>query len=163
MPLDWAFAVVAIGVIGVLPVLANELPFGSVGQVLVQIASYLGLAVAFMAGLAILYRYSPDRDQPRWQWVSWGAVIATVVWILASVAFTLYVQNFGSYGETYGSLSAVIVLMLWLVITAFAVILGAELNSELEAQTAKDSTVGEPQPMGQRDAVKADNIAPSQR
>ena len=154
-----AFAVVAIGVIGVLPALASELPFGSTGQVLVQVASYVGLAVAFAVGLAILYRSAPDRDDPRWQWVSWGAVIATVVWIVASVGFTVYVQNFGSYGETYGSISAVIVLMLWLVITAFAVILGAEINSELEAQTAKDSTRGAPRPMGQRDAVKADTVA----
>jgi membrane protein len=152
-------AAVAIGVIGVLPALADSLPFGSAGQILVQVASYIGLAVGFALALAVLYRYAPDRDEPRWQWVSWGAVIATVVWIVASVAFSVYVQNFGSYGETYGSLSAVIVLMLWLVITAFTVILGAEINSELEAQTARDSTRGEPQPMGRRDAVKADTVA----
>lgn len=153
-----AFAAVAIGVIAVLPALADELPFGSLGQTLVQIGSYAGLAIGFALGLAVLYRYAPDRDAPRWQWVSWGAVIATGVWILGSVAFSVYVSNFGSYGETYGSIGAVIVLMLWLVVTAFAVILGAEVNSELEAQTAKDSTVGEPRPMGRRDAVKADDL-----
>jgi membrane protein len=152
------FAAVAIGVIAVLPVLADQLPFGQVGQVVVQVLSYVGLAAAFAVGLAVLYRYAPDRDDPRWQWVSWGAIVATVVWIVASIAFSIYVRNFGSYGETYGSLSAVIVLMLWLVITAFAIILGAEINSELEAQTERDSTVGEPQPMGTRDAVKADNV-----
>ena len=152
------FATIAIGVIAVLPTVADQLPFGSIGQTLVQIGSYVGLAVGFALGLAVLYRYAPDRDAPRWQWVSWGAVIATVVWILGSVAFSVYVSNFGSYGETYGSIGAVIVLMLWLVVTAFAVILGAELNSELEAQTAQDSTVGEPQPMGRRDAVKADDL-----
>jgi len=144
------FAALAIGVIGVLPALADQLPFGSVGQVLVHVASYVGLAV--------LYRYAPDRDKPKWQWVSWGAVIATLVWILGSIAFSVYVSNFGSYGETYGSIGAVIVLMLWLVVTAFAIILGAEINSELEAQTAKDSTVGHQQPMGTRDAVKADTL-----
>jgi membrane protein len=152
------FATVAIGVIAVLPALADELPFGSVGQTLVQVGSYIGLAIGFACGLAVLYRYAPDRDAPRWQWVSWGAAIATVVWILGSVAFSVYVSNFGSYGETYGSIGAVIVLMLWLMVTAFAVILGAEINSELEAQTAKDSTVGQPEPMGVRDAVKADNL-----
>ncbi|MCO8125868.1 YihY/virulence factor BrkB family protein [Acidimicrobiia bacterium EGI L10123] len=153
-----AFASVAIGVIAVLPTVADQLPFGSLGQTLVQIGSYVGLAVGFALGLAALYRYAPDRDAPRWQWVSWGAVIGTAVWILGSIAFSVYVSNFGSYGETYGSIGAVIVLMLWLVVTAFAVILGAEINSELEAQTARDSTVGEPQPMGRRDAVKADDL-----
>lgn len=152
------FATVAIGVIAVLPTLADQLPFGTVGQVLVQIASYVGLAIGFAVGLAVLYRYAPDRDAPRWQWVSWGAGIATVVWILGSLAFSVYVSNFSSYGETYGSIGAVIVLMLWLVVTAFAIILGAEINSELEAQTAKDSTVGRPEPMGRRGAVKADTL-----
>lgn len=152
------FAVVAIGVIAVLPVMVSELPFGGAGRMLVQVASYVGLALAFTVGLAVLYRYAPDRDAPRWRWVSWGAVIATALWVLGSVAFSVYVSNFGSYGETYGSIGAVIVLMLWLVITAFAIILGAEINSELEAQTAKDSTVGSPEPMGRRGAVKADEL-----
>ena len=152
------FATIAISVIAVLPALVDELPFGSAGQALVQVGSYVGLAVGFALGLAVLYRYAPDRDAPKWRWVSWGAVIATAVWILGSVAFSVYVSNFGSYGETYGSIGAVIVLMLWLVVTAFAIILGAEINSELEAQTAKDSTVGRPEPMGTRGAVKADRL-----
>jgi membrane protein len=153
-----AFAAVALGVIAVLPAVAEELPFGSVGQAVVQIGSYVGLALGFAVGLAVLYRFAPDRDAPRWRWVSWGAAMATVVWLLGSVAFSVYVSNFGSYGETYGSIGAVIVLMLWLAVTAFAVILGAEVNSELEAQTAHDSTVGHPEPMGTRGAVKADNL-----
>lgn len=152
------FGAIAIGVVAVLPSVVDRLPLGDVGQVLVQVGSFVGLAAAFALGLAVLYRYGPDRDAPRWQWVSWGAVIATAVWIAASLAFSFYVSNFGSYSETYGSIGAVIILMLWLVITAFAVILGAEINSELEAQTERDSTVGEPRPMGDRDAVKADNL-----
>ncbi len=155
------FAAVALGVIAVLPNLADRLPFGSLGQVLVQVASYVGLAIGFAVGLAVLYRFAPDRDAPKWRWVSWGAAIATVVWILGSIAFSVYVSNFGSYGETYGSIGAVIVLMLWLAVTAFAIILGAEINSELEAQTAKDSTVGHPEPMGTRGAVKADEVGES--
>lgn len=156
-----AFAAIALGVIAVLPTLAEELPFGEIGQTLVHIGSYIGLAVGFAVGLAVLYRYAPDRDAPKWQWVSWGAAIATVVWLLGSVAFSVYVSNFGSYGETYGSIGAVIVLMLWLAVTAFAIILGAEINSELEAQTAEDSTVGHPEPMGTRGAVKADQVGES--
>jgi membrane protein len=152
------FAAVAVGVMAVLPAVVDQLPLGAVGRALVQVGSFALLAVGFMVALAVLYRYAPDRDQAKWRWVSWGAAIATVLWILASVGFSVYVSNFGSYGETYGSIGAVIVLMLWLVITAFAILLGAEINAEIEAQTAKDSTEGHPQPMGERGAVKADNL-----
>lgn len=152
------FGAVAVGVLAVLPVAVGSIDIGGFGQILVQIGSLALLAVAFAAGLAILYRYTPDRDQPEWSWVTTGAVIATVVWIIASVGFSIYVSNFASYGETYGAIGAIIVLMLWLSITAFAIILGAEVNSELEAQTIRDSTVGESEPIGQRDAVKADEV-----
>ena len=155
------FGVIAIGVLTVLPAVVDETGLGSAAQTAVQVASYVGLAIAFVVGLAVLYRYAPDRDKPRWQWVSPGAVIGSVVWIIASLGFSFYASNFGSYGETYGSIGAVIVLMLWFVLTAFSVILGAEINSELEAQTAKDSTVGEPEPIGARGAVKADNLGES--
>ena len=152
------FGVVAVGVLAVLPAAIEQTPLGSTGQTIVQIASYPALAVAFGLGLAVLYRYAPDRDSPRWRWVSPGAVVATVLWIVASLGFSFYASNFGSYSETYGSIGAVIVLMLWLVITAFTVILGAELDSELEAQTARDSTVGRPEPLGTRGAEKADEV-----
>jgi membrane protein len=155
------FAAVAIGVVAVLPVVIDQLPLGAVGQVLVQVGSFVLLAGAFIAALAVLYRYAPDRDAPKWRWVSWGAGIATAIWIVASIGFSVYVSSFGNFDETYGSIGAVIVLMLWLMLTAFAIILGAEIDSELEAQTAKDSTTGEPQPMGQRGAEKADNLGHS--
>src|SRR3546814_13291879 len=106
----------------------------------------------------VLYRFAPDRDAPRWRWVFWGAAIATAVWLLGSVAFSVYVSNFGSYGETYGSIGAVIVPMLWLSVTALAIILGAEVKVQLEAQTARYSTVGHPQHMGTRRAVTADYL-----
>ena len=115
-------------------------------------------AVFALAALAVVYRYAPDRDAPRWSWVSAGAVIATVLWVVASVAFSLYTSNFGSYNETYGALAAVVVLMLWLLITAFVVIAGAEVNSELERQTYADTTRGRGQPMGERDAYAADTV-----
>lgn len=152
------FGVVAVGVLAVLPAAIEQTPLGTTGQTIVQIASYPALAVAYGLGLAVLYRYAPDRDEPRWRWVSPGAVVATAVWIVASLGFSFYASNFGSYSETYGSIGAVIVLMLWLVITAFTVILGAELDSEIEAQTARDSTVGRPEPMGTRGAAKADEV-----
>ncbi len=152
------FGVVAIGLIAVLPVALRGLSLGGTGQLVARIVAFVLLAGGFGTALAVLYHYAPDRDRPRWRWVSWGAVIATVVWIVASVAFSFYVSNFGSYGETYGSIGAVVVLMLWLAITAFAVILGAEIDSEMEAQTARDSTVGAAEPMGERGARKADRL-----
>ena len=109
-------------------------------------------------GWAHLYRYAPDRDEPQLRWVSWGAVIATIVWVIASLGFSFFVSQFGNYQETYGALAGVIILMLWFFITGFVVLLGAELNSEMEHQTARDTTTGEERPMGERDAVKADTI-----
>jgi membrane protein len=88
--------------------------------------------------------------------VTWGAVVATLIWIGGSLLFALYASNFANFGKTYGPLAGVIVLLLWLYLSAFAVLLGAEINGEIEAQTAKDSTVGPEKPMGQRGARKAD-------
>ena len=116
------------------------------------------LAIGFMVGLALLYRYAPDRDEPEWAWVSWGAVIAVVVWVVASLLFRLYTANFGSYNETYGSLAAVVMLLLWLLITSFVVLLGAQINAEMEHQTTVDTTEGPDRPMGDRDATMADTV-----
>jgi membrane protein len=112
----------------------------------------------FAGALAVLYRVAPDRDAPRFSWVSLGAVVVTVVWAIVSVGFSLYVDNFGSYDKTYGAIAGVIVLMLWLYLTCYLILLGAEINSEAEHQTAHDTTEGEPQPMGSRDAKVADSL-----
>jgi membrane protein len=109
-------------------------------------------------GLAVLYRYGPDRDEAQWRWVSPGAVVAAVMWVLGSVIFSIYTANFARYNETYGSLGAVVVLLLWLFLTALAVIIGAEINCEIERQTARDSTVGPARPMGLRNATAADTL-----
>jgi membrane protein len=108
--------------------------------------------------LAVIYRVGPDRDAPKMRWVSIGAAVATVIWLVASIGFSLYVETFGNYAKTYGSLAAIVILMLWLWISAYAILLGAEINAEAEQQTAKDTTKGEPQPLGERGAVKADSI-----
>ncbi|QNE17657.1 YihY/virulence factor BrkB family protein [Kribbella qitaiheensis] len=108
--------------------------------------------------LAVVYRLGPDRDAPRLRWVSVGAAVATLIWLAASIGFSLYVETFGNYAKTYGSLAAVVILMLWLWLTAYAVLLGAEINAESEEQTAHDTTKGAPQPLGQRGAVKADSL-----
>jgi membrane protein len=119
------------------------------------------LAALLVVGLAVLYRYAPDRDEPKWSWVSWGSGIAALLWVLASIGFSVYASSFGNYNKTYGALAGVIILMFWLFLTAFVVLVGAELNTEMELQTAKDTTAGPDKPMGDRDAHAADHVAES--
>ena len=123
------------------------------------ILRFVLLAVLLMAGLAALYRYAPDRDKPMWSWASPGSVVATVLWVLASVGFSVYVNAFGNYNKTYGALAGIIILMFWLYLTAFVVLVGAELNAEMELQTVEDTTAGPTRPMGERDAYVADHVA----
>lgn len=146
--------VLSIALIAVVPNLVDGTPFDTVFSVL----RWPALAVVAVIGLAALYRYAPDRDEPRWQWVSVGAVVATVLWLVGSSLFSVYANNFGNFNETYGTLSAVIVLLLWLSLTAFVILLGAEINAETEHQTARDSTTGPERPRGERDAYVADTV-----
>jgi membrane protein len=117
------------------------------------------ILLAFMAaGLSALYRFGPSRRPARWRWLSWGAVIAAVLWLLASLAFSWYVGSIANYARTYGSLGAVVGLMMWLWVSALVVLLGAELNSEIEHQTAQDTTTGGRRVMGERGAIVADSL-----
>ncbi len=116
------------------------------------------LAVFFMVALAVLYRIAPSRCDPKWRWVTPGSVIAVVLWITASIGFSLYMRYFSSYNETYGSLGAIVGTLMWFWLSAFVVILGAELNSETEHQTRRDSTTGAPKPLGERGAYVADTV-----
>ena len=125
---------------------------------LAEIARWLLIAALLIVALAVLYRVAPDRDAPKFRWVSVGALVATLLWLLASVGFSLYVTLFGNYAKTYGALAGVVVLLLWLWITCYAILLGAEINAEAEQQTASDTTRGPEKPMGQRNAVKADSL-----
>lgn len=127
-------------------------------ETLATILSWVLLAVLTVVGLAVLYRFGPSRAAPMWRWVTPGAALATVLWLLGSAAFSIYVANFGSYGETYGALGGIIILLTWLWLSSFIVLMGAELNSEMEHQTQRDSTTGMQQPMGERGAVKADTV-----
>jgi membrane protein len=106
--------------------------------------------------LAFLYRYGPSRNKARWRWVSWGSGFAALLWICASLLFSFYVAHFGSYNKTYGSLGAVVGFMTWIWISSIIVLMGAEINAELEQQTERDSTEGQEKPLGSRGAFKAD-------
>lgn len=152
------FVVVAIGLIVGVPIVINALGLGRAGEIGGQVASYVLLLLLVMVALGLLYKVAPHRDNPRFRWVTAGTVIAAILWLLGSAAFSYYVNNFGNYNETYGALGGVIILNLWLFLTMFVVLLGAEINSETEHQTGKDTTVGQPQAMGRRDATKADHL-----
>jgi membrane protein len=149
----------AIGAIAVFPALAGKLPGGQVLEVVAGVLRWVILGAVIVGALAVIFRLSPNRDQPRMKWVSSGAIMAAVFWLLASIGFSFYANNFGSYNETYGSIAAVIILMFWLYITAFIILIGAELNGQLELQTRKDTTTGPEKPMGERDAFAADEVA----
>jgi membrane protein len=154
-------AVVAIALVAVFPAVIDDLKLGQAGQLAASIARWVVLALLVLSAVAVLYRYAPDRANPRWRWVSWGAVVALVLWLLGSIGFSWYVDNFGKYNQTYGTLAAVIILLLWLFLSAFAVLLGAEIDAEIERQTVRDTTTGPERPMGQRDAEVADTVGES--
>ncbi|ROO27048.1 membrane protein [Salinisphaera orenii MK-B5] len=118
-----------------------------------------GAALLLMTGIAGLYRFAPSRRAPRWRWVLVGAATVTVFWILGSIAFSVYVAFSGSYSATYGSIGAVVVVLTWLYITVLIMLVGGELNAQLEYQTAADTTAGHTRPMGERGAFVADNVA----
>ncbi len=126
---------------------------------LARIAGVVGLLVFVVLALSVLYRFGPCRSAPRWQWVTPGSLLATVLWIAASVLFSFYVGHVATYDVTYGPLGAVVGVMMWFYVTAYVVLLGAELNAELELQTARDSTDGPPKPVGRRGAYVADHVA----
>ena len=132
---------------------------GTAGAVALGVLRWAGLFALLVVGLAVVYRYAPDRDKPKWRWVSPGALVAALLLGIGSFGFAFYVDNFGSYGETYGPLGAIVVLLLWLYLAAYLIVLGAELDAELERQTAKDTTHGSPDPLGRRGAYAADTVA----
>jgi membrane protein len=114
--------------------------------------------IAVGLALALIYRFGPSREAPRWRWITWGSAAATVLWLGASALFSWYAASFGKFNETYGSLGAVIGFMTWLWISAIVILLGAELDAEMEHQTARDTTTGSEKPMGARGARMADTV-----
>ncbi len=127
--------------------------------VLVRFAGGWAVVAFVMASLSLLYRHGPCRRAARWRWVAPGAVLATLLWLGASALFGFYVGHLSSYDAMYGSLGTVVGVMMWFYVTAYVVLLGAELNAELELQTGHDSTDGTPRPSGQRGAYVADHVA----
>jgi membrane protein len=151
-------AILAIVSVGVVPAVLAFMGLGSVAETLISLARWPVLFVASAFAISLLYRYGPSRERAKWRWITWGSVVATALWLIASILFSWYLTNFADYNATYGSLGAVIGFMMWTWISITILILGAELNSEMEHQTARDSTTGPERPMGSRGATMADTV-----
>ncbi len=145
--------------IAAIPAILRNVGLGRDLELLISLIRWPLLAISLMVALAVLYRMGPSRNAARWQWVSPGAFMATLLWLAGSIGFSLYVSYFGNYSQTYGSFGAVIILLLWFYLSFFIILLGGELNSELEAEVAADTTVGAPDPLGHRGATTADRVA----
>ena len=150
--------VLALGV--VLPLALEVLGTSSIVQLFIGALRWFALWGVAVLGLSVLYRYAPSRRPARWQWVSWGSAIAATLWILVSVVFAFYVGTFGSYGKTYGALGGVIALLMWFYLSSFTIVVGAEINAEMERQTRRDTTDGPEAPLGERGAYAADTVGP---
>ncbi len=153
------FAFIALTLIAIVPQAMHFLAISETLKVLGFVIPWLVLVILVSAGLAAAYRYLPSREDAKWRWVSWGGAAATILWMLASAGFSVYVAKFGNYDKSFGSLGAVVVLLTWLYLSAYVVLAGACLNAEMERQTARDTTTGAEEPMGQRGARMADTVA----
>ncbi|WP_128253826.1 YihY/virulence factor BrkB family protein [Falsirhodobacter deserti] len=155
-----ALILVMIAVVAVLPAvlsfLSMDVGSGAAAALLIR---WPAIFILMMITLAGLYRFGPSRQSAQWRWISPGAIFASVTLVIFSFAFSIYASNFANFNETYGSLGALMGLMLWLWLSSVIVLVGAEINAETEKQTNRDSTTGEPRPMGDRDAHAADVVA----
>ena len=151
-----------IGTVVAAPIILAHVGLGGISKGLISLLRWPILFVLVVTGLAALYRYGPSRREPRWQWLSVGGVAAAILWLASSALLSWYIANFGHFNVTYGSLGAAMGMMMWMWISAIAILLGAQLNAEIEHQTARDSTVGPDKPLGRRGAMMADTIGAAQ-
>lgn len=152
------FTILMLAVIG-MPAYLQFLNLPGWFDVTIRIVCWIVMLIAMVVGLSAIYAVASSRRSPKKRWVTPGSVVATLGWLIVSIAFSFYIDHFGNYNKTYGSIAAIIILMLWFWISVFVVLLGGELNAELERQTRKDSTVGKPREIGRREAVVADKVA----
>lgn len=135
--------IISLGFIVIFPVILKILGLSSIAAILTGILRWPLLAIFVIIGLGLLYRFAPDRGKAKFRWVNWGAVIAAILWLIVSMLFSFYVSHSDSYNRTYGSIGAIIILLMWFHISAFVVLLGAKLNAEMELRTGKESQPGE--------------------
>ncbi|QPF90956.1 YihY/virulence factor BrkB family protein [Bradyrhizobium commune] len=147
-----------VGAVVAFPLALDHLGIAPESKLIVALARWPLLLAILLAALAVLYRFAPSRNAPRWQWLSVGAVTAALLWIAGSALLSWYLSAFTNYNATYGSLGAAIGLMTWMWMSAIVIMFGAELNSEIERQTLRDTATGRPRPLGSREAVSADTV-----
>ncbi len=152
-------AVIGLALLVLLPAFIGFFGISTYGATVARLASLGAMVVFVLLALSLLYRFGPSRRAPSWHWVTPGSLVATVLWLIVSALFSYYVQHLASYDSTYGPLGAVVGVMMWFYVSALAVLVGAELNAELELQTARDSTSGREKPIGARGAYVADHVA----
>ncbi len=154
------FALIVLA-LGLLPGILATLGIGEIAERLIIWLRWPFLLVIVILALALIYRYAPSRTPAKWRWITWGSVMAGLVWVSGSLLFSWYLSNFANYGATYGALGATIGFLIWAWLSMFVVLLGAEIDAEIEHQTEADSTVGADKPMGERGAVMADTVGPT--
>lgn len=157
------FGVLSLAIMVAVPPALAAVHLPGVVEQAIAILRWPLLLIVVALVIAIVYRYGPSRDAPQWKWVSWGGVFAALAWLAASLLFSWYAANLGNFNETYGSLGAVIGFRLWMWVSSIVLLVGAQLNAEMEHQTKEDTTEGAPQPMGERGAVMADTLGRSDR
>jgi membrane protein len=152
------FVLLALGAMVVLPIVLDYLGIAAAADLATKILRWPALLLVVMLGLAFLYRSGPSRAKPKWRWITSGSIFAAIAWVAVSILFSWYAAHFGSYNKTYGALGAVIGFMIWIWLSVIVILLGAELNAEMEHQSARDTTTGAAKPMGSRGARMADTV-----
>ena len=151
-------AIIAISLIVGFPAVDDFFDFSVIAQKVISVGRWILLSGLLLITLALIYKYAPDRRNPKIRWVSHGALVAVILWILISWLLSVYVENFENLDKTYGSVASVVVLMIWFFISSILVLLGAELNAQTEFQTQHDTTIPPEKPMGEREGYFADNV-----
>jgi len=147
-----------LGLVVAVPIFLQYIPMGEYVSIFLTLLRWPVMVLVLTMALSALYHFAPSRKEARWRWVSWGAGVATIMWLLASLGFSAYVENFGNFNKVYGSIGALVILLIWFFISSYALLIGAELNAEMEHQTRHDTTVGKPKPLGERGAFVADTL-----
>jgi membrane protein len=156
------FVLLAIGCIVALPAVFSSTGMGRAMALVARIVRWPVLLIVIGLALAVIYRYGPSRRKPNWRWTTWGSAVAAVGWVVVSILFSLYTAHFADYNKTYGSLGAIIAFMFWLWLATTVILMGAEIDAEMEHQTVRDSTTGAPKPLGTRGAKMADTVGAAQ-